>query len=106
MELKDILTSAAKAVDDAGVAKELRVAAFTKAVELIAGPPRQERLLTGRSARNASSADEADGAGKLDRIAKRLGLEVEDVSEVYAERDGDLEIVISPSKLHAKKMTA
>jgi hypothetical protein len=107
MEIKDILAAAAKAVDDAQLEQEFRVAGFTKAVDLIAGPVGQsDPANMGRPAREAPARHTDAGAGKLDSIANKLELDAEDISEVYADENGELNIVISPWKLDAKKMAA
>lgn len=104
MEVKDILVTAAKAVDDAGIKENLHQIAFEKAIEMIAasaGTP------VGKVSPPLGSADVAGTTGGdetlLGKVAAKLKLDLDTVKEVYHEADGRFDIIVSPTKLEKAK---
>jgi hypothetical protein len=100
----EVLKAAAQAVTESGVPEKYHVAAFTKAVDLIAGFP----SASGRSGPTTTGPEGRPERGKasgrlLELIAGKLAVDIESVREVYADKDGDLDLVLSPTKLEAKK---
>jgi hypothetical protein len=107
MELKDVLAEALRAVNDAEIPPELREIAFAKAIDLAAAP--QSARAGGPAVRKPQLQEELGGdADALQRIASKLKLDREVVSQVYyVNPDGkSLEVVISPSRLPTKFGTA
>lgn len=104
VETKDILTTAKQAVDDAQVPEPLQETAFAKAVDLIAGRT-SSMDSSSRADVPKETLPKAKGTGTaptmLESIAFRLKLDREIVEEVYFERNGELEITVSPAKLGA-----
>jgi hypothetical protein len=101
VEIKEILVDALRAVREAEIPTELQPIAFAKAIDLAAGPKMggpavdQSRQLPTNT--GESSFESGD---LLQRIATKLNLDRDIVSHVYyANPDGRLEIVVSPSKL-------
>jgi len=111
LDVKDILVEAARAVEEAGLSTDLRQAGFEKAVDLIAtkhgivatvgAPPAPSP-----PAATPGSGTPAETGPLLDRVAERLKVDRETVTETYHERDGAFEIVVPASKLDADKAPA
>ena len=95
-KIEDVLREAAAAVDAAGLPDDLRGAAFTKAVDLIAGT-------------QAPSAAEATGVPKpetkkttsdaLEMIASRFGIDLDFVDEAFAIEDDVPSLAVGRTKL-------
>ena len=103
MDVKDILVSARRAVDEAEIPDDLRSIAFGKAIDLIAGP---RKLADGPSIDAASQGREASdqpGDGTLDLIAKKLELDLAVVDQVFDVVEGEVHVVVHPGKLHNSK---
>lgn len=108
-DVKDILTEAAQAVDEAGLSADLRQAGFEKAVDLIASKRGIVAAAPGakRDATAAADAGTPAGTGSLlGRVAERLKVDFDTIAEVYHERDGAFEIVVPASKLDPDKAPA
>jgi hypothetical protein len=101
MEVADILMSALRAVDDSKVPADLREVAFSKAVDLISGTGGEvagsQQIGQPSSPLNSSSGG-SDGS-PLERLASKLGLELETVRSVFDIDDGEFNVVVSPNKL-------
>lgn len=108
MDVKDILSNAAQAVDDAGIKGELRVVAFEKAVDMIAASAGLSQKMEG-SAYALQSGGGAAGAAAtgslLAKVAQNLRVDVDTVKDVYHEADGKFDIIISPTRLEKAKST-
>ncbi len=104
MTLREILTEALRAVEEARVPAELREIAFAKAIDLAAGP--QSVRAGGAGAANRQQVQEALGgdADGLDRISSKLKLDREVVSHVYyiSPDSKGLEVVVSPTRLPSR----
>lgn len=108
MELHEMLAAAQKAVEEAGVADDLREVAFEKALEIlttggiVAG---EGRMLSG--AGQAISPDDSQGSSSppslVQRLASRLGVSEIEAGEIFFERDGDLDVTAPSSRLDSSK---
>jgi hypothetical protein len=111
MDTKDVLVAAKQAVEDADVSKELEETAYAKAVDLIAQKSVPVSGLTSSAAVRADQSPPPASASKpevnvtsasmLDDIAARLKLDRGVVEEVFYERDGEVEVTVSPTKLES-----
>jgi hypothetical protein len=111
MSLKEILVEALRAVDEAGVPTDLRQIAFEKAIDLAAQQAVTRTDAGGEkpAAKAAKAASEVAGESgdALERIAGKLKLDREIVAHVYnVDPEGNLEVVVAPSRLPAKVATA
>jgi hypothetical protein len=114
----DLLRAAAKAVEDAGLQRELREVAFGKAFDALAGtttttaaaPPSPD-------ADNGTAGAQSDAGGGpsggtpdettlLGKIAAKLKVTAEQVESVYEERGGELHLAVPKSKLPDGKRPA
>ena len=98
-EIRDILLAALEDVNESGVPDDLREVAFAKAVDLRAGvkPPG-----TGVGSTSFGSTPESEESDALGRIAKQLGLDKAVAGDIFHDQDGDIELIVSPSKLSPK----
>ena len=107
MEVKDILRAAHEAVDAADVPDELRAAAFSKAVDLLSADLRSGANTSSGASPGTPGVQKIEKPTSLmDRIASKLGLDVETVREVYREVDGDVRLIAPSSKLTRGKSAA
>jgi len=101
VDVQTILTEALKAIENANVPTELRVVAFGKAVDLVAGrDPHATRP------RVLPSGTPLVGEAPLSRLATRLKLDVVVLADVYHDSGTELELVVSPQKLSTAKSKA
>lgn len=109
--ITSILRKAHESVDAAGLPESLKVAAFEKAVDLLAGT-----AVPAATPSQASEAPEVAGAPKpppsdggtksLERVAAKLRLPLETVSEVFHIDGEKIALSIASSKLPSAKLTA
>jgi hypothetical protein len=110
-DVAGILAEAIAAVNAADVPPELKEAAFSKAVDVIMArrmAVTSGRIGTGVSGPVAPSTPDrttapVSGGDLLSRVANRLRLEREVVAEVFDERDGQIDLIVAPRKLDARK---
>ena len=103
MNTKEVLVQAIRAIDEAEVPSDLRQTAFAKAIDLISGSAQSLKSVS-RAAEAAK--DEPTGSG-LDRIASKLGVSSDVVSQLYyVDPDGGLEVIVSPGRLASKASPA
>jgi hypothetical protein len=95
-EVKDILRQAADIVAAAQIPDDLRAVALGKAVDLLAGESRGAA-----PKRESGSAEGTDDL--LERIATKLGLEVELVEETFEVQDDQVQLTIPRAKLDSTK---
>jgi hypothetical protein len=108
MDVEDILRSAADAVDKAEVPSEFRAIAFEKAVEVFAARS-TSGVLDGSDDRTGelrSGPTQADGNAGMARVAERLDIDVEAIAEVFDDANGELQIIVAPSKMPSNKSGA
>lgn len=107
MDVTNILKSALRAVDDAGIPGELKSLAFEKAVDLLSGGPvlvrRQEEPQRPPTLEGAPTAGDVPDS-LVGRIATKLKLDLGTVEEVYHVEGDDLKVVAHRSKLNSSKM--
>lgn len=112
VEVKDILADALKAVTEAGIPDDLREVAFAKAVDLVGGNggPRTPQPGSEHAAPAGERTTRRGGAAGdeslLGRMASKLGVDRDAVEAVFAETDGDIEIVVNHGKLAKGKFPA
>lgn len=109
-QVADLLTRALNAVDTARVPDDLREVAFTTAVSLITGtmtstlqpptPPATEQ----QQAKQQKSA--SSGSELLDRIAEEMEVEPQKVRRLFAEKNGEPELILKSSRLPKTKAAA
>ncbi len=103
--IADVLTRAVAVVDAADVPNDLREAAYTAAVQLLASG--QPDTAAPRGVQPPSSAGAAGADGDLiGRIASGLGLDRRPAGNLLAEKDGAPELIIKASKLPQTKAAA
>lgn len=107
MQPSDVLAQAVKTVEDAGVPDDLRVVAFEKAIDLIAGT---DPLAIRRQDMAAASGDSAQGPSSsssvMEAIANRLKLDPSIVREVFDVEEGVPILIVQSSKLATAKRAA
>jgi hypothetical protein len=98
MEVRELLGEAQAAVDESGIANDLRTVAFSKAID----------LLVRESFAGASEAppDVGGGGDPLRLISQRLDIDLEVAQAVYSVKDGDLEIVVGTRLLAPRAAAA
>ncbi len=107
----EILASGVAAVESANVPEELREAAFTTALNLLASQGRTAAPVSSPAAGSAPSRGPSPGpAGTgsqiLDSIAEGLELDARGAQTLYAEKNGAPELILKASKLPKAKATA
>src|SRR4051794_28786280 len=94
--LKEDLKQAANAVDETGLADDLRPIAFERLLDVLALTSTPSSLDAGPtehvSDRARGPTRAADGI--LDKVAKRLGLLPDAASHIYEEHEGELRLII------------
>lgn len=110
MDVKDILTQARRAVEDANVPDDLREIAFSKAIDILsqgAAVPHRATATSTEPARSIDATASTDTTSHTDSatatIARRIGVPLAVVSEVYYEEDGELGLSIPSSRLSRDK---
>jgi hypothetical protein len=101
MDLNDpvgILRRAQELVDEAGVADDLRPAAFTAAIEMVSRRLSPATEAPGARAAQSSGLGTA-GDSALAKIAQGLGVDEETLAYIYEEDAGDLRLVVRRSLL-------
>lgn len=107
MKISEVLVSALKEVDEAGIKEEgLRVVAFGKVIDLLLGNVQASISRPNPNSRGGSVAASTDEGAMLQAIANRLKLDVEAVAQVFSIDDGELQLVIGPGKLNPRKSGA
>lgn len=103
MDIRELLDSAQRAVDEAQVADDLRAVAFGRAFDWLAeSAGRAQALELDRGDRRPERGrDEADSP--LGKIADKLGVDLSRVEDVYFEDGEVLGIGVSSSKLKSGK---
>lgn len=93
--IADRLRIAANAVDQAGLAEDLRVVGFERSLDAVglSGPSRD-----GSSTDEAAAADPEDPIG---RIATKLSLGRDAVSRIYEQQDGQVRLIVTRAMLPA-----
>jgi len=107
MDIASILAEAYKAVQDAGIPKELQQAAFEKAVDLASGDG--VRIAPQTAFESAASAEPASAPAEDDligRIAQKLKLDRESVERIYDVSGDELRLVLPSPKLSSGKKPA
>jgi hypothetical protein len=102
-QVAQILTRAVEAVEKASVPDDLRAAALPEAIQLfargvqapIAAPPRS----TGTSAEEPST----NATPSLDKLAQRLGIPLDVLSDVYVEVNGELQLGVPSRNIASSK---
>jgi hypothetical protein len=109
VDVANILREAHKAVLVAELPKELQVAAFEKAIDLLSG---RTAVAAGTAAVDQSDsrglrlADGTDAKDPIGLISRRLGIDRETAERVYHVDGDDLRLVLSSTKLSGAKKTA
>lgn len=101
-ELTERLKRAAAAVEQADLADDLRQIAFERALGVlgVGGAPAAEASATEpRPNAGQDSAIPSSGGGLLGAVSKRLGLELDRVSRVYEEEDGQIRLIVRRAML-------
>lgn len=106
VKVSEVLKAAAREVDEADIPDDLRVVAFSKAIDLLTatGPVHGMRAGDGAQAKSASMDSGDDEL--LRKIASKLGLDIEVVSEAYYFEDGELQLNIPAVRLDSRKAPA
>lgn len=103
----ELLKSAVSAVNASGAKGELREPAFRAALALLTGDARTAQVETDKQQDPPplASRQAAHGAesGLLDRIASAVNVDAEKLRYVYADKDGEPELIIKSSKLPPSK---
>jgi hypothetical protein len=102
-DVSAILTAAAKAVEEANLPDDLRQAGFQKAIDLLtrgteAGPAPAIPAI--------HAPTETGGRDLLAKIAARLRLTEQIVSDVYEETDGAIDVIVPAARFEARKAPA
>lgn len=109
-QLVGLLKRALAAVDNSGAPDDLREAAFTAAITLLsdgAAEVPQPRLQAGGSTSGSGAARRRATASELlDKIAQGLEIDGAKVAKVFADKDGQPELILKTSKLPATKSGA
>lgn len=103
MEPSELLRQAVKAVEDAEVPDDLRVAAFERAVELLSGLASPGiALVPARSSAAVSTASAVPG-GLFDQAAQRLGVPREVLEDVFHTDGDEIGIGLAASRFDKSK---
>lgn len=111
MEPKDIIAEALQAVTDAEVPEDLKVIAFSKAVDIILHERVPSNGAPSPSARahmggGASTRGPIDGEDMVDKIAREVGLDATVVGRVFREVDGEPHLNLATNQLPTSKTPA
>jgi hypothetical protein len=110
--VEKILSAARAAVAAAKVPKELQPLAFGKAVDLLAGSaaPSESRPPSGGKPKEDGSDGKTGDSGteeeRLEKIARRTGVDLSKLAYIYDLDDDDVNLVIQRSKLATSKAVA
>jgi hypothetical protein len=96
-KITEALKQAQEAVEQAGIAEDLRGAAFSAAFGLLTGS--NEPPIAHEQQDSASSKETADDGSMLGRVAAKLGVSADVLSYFYEEGGGDLRLVIRRTML-------
>jgi len=97
VDISEALRQAEKIVDEAAVKADLRVVAFGKTLDVLLGSARGGDA--GATSSDSGFAPPSQGDQEpLTSIARKLGVDVEAVSEVYEVRDGSFDIILGHSR--------
>jgi hypothetical protein len=103
MDIRELLASAQREVDEAAVADDLRAVAFGKALDWLAedaGGPKTRKPETRHRRRDGR---EGEVESPLERIADKLSVDLSRVQDVYFEDGEKLGIGVSTGKLKSGK---
>lgn len=106
-EIKITMMELIKALDEAGVPDDLRVAAFEKGFDALMGKAATTDAATPAQERGGRGPDDVPTDGpSLAAVGARLGLDQELVDEIYYIDGENLGLAIASSKLHPAKAAA
>ena len=107
-EVTEFLRSAVKAVQDAEVPDHLQPVALGKAFDAIAGVEQRVPSHTGRRRGDAGRGEGTppDTSSPLERIAAKLDVDAEDVSEIFEVDGEDLHLTIRRDQLSEDRREA
>jgi hypothetical protein len=106
VNVTEILTSARKAVEDAGLQGELVPIGFTKAIDLLAGAALPGATPQASIPPQIPGPQVGDEQGPKERLAAKLDVAVETVDSIFYLPDGEVEIVAAPSRLESSAAKA
>ena len=107
MDAANALKESLKLLSDENVPDDLRVAAFNKVFDLISEVAATNKTqLLGKAEQSTDGPNSILGDGTLERIAKRFGLGMDIIEQIYAFEAGDLELVVPSGKLEDVKARA
>lgn len=107
MDIASILRKAADSVNEAALSPELRPYGFVKAVELLSrGEAEQVHARARRVDGGGQGPDQNERGDWLSQVSARLGVDAEQVAEVFDDDGGDLRLIVAASKLPNNKSGA
>jgi hypothetical protein len=99
--IREVLVSALKDVDEAKIPEDLRELAFSKAVDLHSGTKATPTL----PASSPGGEPAVDGPA-LERIASKVSVSADALADVYHESSGEVELIVGVGKLSSKSASA
>jgi hypothetical protein len=107
MEVREVLKEALEAVNWAEIPPELQEVAFTRAIDLLAGPAlgasQRAGTASGRGLDAGGVGDEGDSSptesDRLKKVADAIGVSRERIEMIYLEHEEELQIVVDPGLL-------
>jgi hypothetical protein len=110
VDVKAILSEAAKAVDEANIPEPLRQAAFEKAVDLLAASSGASAAIPLQQSGYASPLQHpgqqqpiVDDGTLMSKVGAKLKIGRETLGEVLDERDGKFDVIVPPGMLATGK---
>jgi hypothetical protein len=109
-QLVDLLKRALAAVENSGAPDDLREAAFTATIRMLSGGtaevPQPELRTDGGTSGSTGATRRATTSELLDKIAQGLEIDGTKVAKVFADKDGQPELIVKTSMLPATKSGA
>jgi len=107
MDVSNILITANQAVEQANLPDDLRVIAFSKAIDIVSGTQAiAQNMSNGTAVKRTSDRNQDSENSALSRIARKLKIEEDVVREVFNEHDGEIEIIVPSAKFETGKKPA
>lgn len=109
-QVADLLTRALSAVDTAKVPEDLREAAFKAAISLMTGgssaAPPAPPAPPATQQQGGKQSGSSSGSELIDRIAEELDVEPAMLRRLFADKNGEPELIVKSSKLPKPKAAA
>jgi hypothetical protein len=115
MEAADIVQATMKVLKDSDVSEAAMPVAFAKVFDFIASggvasPPAGAgagpTTAPGSGSQSSASSTASSGGSPLVRVAARLGVDAGEIEKVFDFHEGELHLVVHPSRLNAAKASS